>query len=448
MVNTSQNAGAQSSFTTQITQKVHVKRYDSLMERALERDNMIRALQRVEKNKGAAGIDGMTTKQLRPHIRENWNQIKQQLLESTYQPQPVRQHEIAKPDGGMRQLGIPTVLDRMIQQALLQVLTPIFEQEFLSQSYGFRPGRGTHQAVKQAQAYMQQGKRYVVDLDLEKFFDRVNHDILMSKLVKRIADERILCLIRRYLQAGIMLNGCCVASEEGTPQGGPLSPLLANVILHDLDAELQKRGLSFVRYADDITIYVVSKRAAERVLKSVTAFVEKRLKLRVNAEKSAAARPWNRKILGFTLGKTFKVDIWLAKKSLKRLKAKVRELTRGNKCQPMEERIEKLNTYLRGWLEYFKIARMKTIIHDLNEWIRRRLRMCLLRQWERQRTKVRMLMSLGMGRAWAFDIALSAKGPWRLSLTKQLHMVLGKAYWENVGLIDLEKKYNELQEVL
>ena len=301
-----------------------------LMVKILERNNLLEALKRVESNKGAAGVDGVSTRQLRVYVQQHWDTIKQQLLEGTYIPSPVRRVEIPKPEGGVRVLGIPTVLDRLIQQAILQVLTPIFDPTFSVHSYGFRPNKRGHDAVREAQRYIREGYGFVVDMDLEKFFDRVNHDILMSRIARKIKDKRVLKLIRAYLQAGIMSHGVCVRSEEGTPQGGPMSPLLANILLDDLDKELEKRGLRFCRYADDCNIYVKTKRAGERVKKSVTKYLEQNLKLKVNEEKSAVDYPWNRKFLGFSFTWEKKSRIRIAPKSLKRVKDKIRSMIKAN----------------------------------------------------------------------------------------------------------------------
>lgn len=420
-------------------------RYDHLMEQVVERNNLLQALHRVERNKGAAGVDGMTIKSLRSFLMNNWQRIRDALLNGTYQPLPVRRVEIPKPDGGIRLLGIPTVIDRLIQQALLQVLTPIFDPKFSPLSYGFRRGYSAHQAVKQAQNFIRQGLRFVVDMDLEKFFDRVNHDILMSKLSKRIEDKRILKLIRGYLQAGIMVNGVCVASEEGTPQGGPLSPLLANIMLDDLDKELMRRGHRFVRYADDCNIYVKSRRAGERVLQSVKHLVESRLKLKVNMEKSAVDRPWKRKFLGFSFTSNKEPRLRPAPKTVKRFKEKVRELTKRSRGQSLEKRIRDLNVYLQGWSGYFRIAETRSVFQTLDEWTRRRLRMCLLKQWKKPKTKKRNLVALGIPRDWAALISGSRKGYWRLSKSPQINKALGIAFWRAQGLKSLVERYDALR---
>jgi group II intron reverse transcriptase/maturase len=443
-VNTLGYARGLSMQSTQTNESIREVNHNNLMEQVLEKSNLEKAYQRVMRNKGAPGVDGVTVENLRPHLWDNWGRIKEELLNGTYKPQPVRRVEIPKPDGGMRLLGIPTVIDRLIQQALLQILTPVFDPTFSSFSYGFRPGRSAHQAVKQAQKYVQQGYRYVVDIDLEKFFDRVNHDILMSKVAKKIKDKRILRAIRRYLQSGVMINGCCMVTDEGTPQGGPLSPLLANIMLHELDQELTSRGHCFVRYADDCNIYVKSKRAGMRVLESVTKFVERRLKLKVNHGKSAADRPWNRKILGFSFTRVKAAVIRIAPKTRDKFQDKIRELTRRSRSQNLFDRIEKINTYLKGWIGYFYVAQTRSVFEDLDKWIRRRMRACLLKQWKKCQTKRRQLVSFGLSKEWASYISRSRKKYWRLSRTHQLNKVLGLAYWQAQGLISLVERYDKL----
>jgi len=415
------------------------------MEQVVERKNMSQALGRVERNKGAAGVDGVEVKDLRPYLREHWLRVREELLEGTYKPKPVRRVEIPKPDGGVRLLGIPTALDRLIQQAVLQVLTLIFDPGFSEHSYGFRPGRSAHQAVKKAQGYIRDGHRVVVDMDLEKFFDRVNHDILMARVARKVKDKRILKLIRAYLQADIMVNGCCVRAEEGTPQGGPLSPLLANIMLDDLDKELERRGHKFVRYADDANIYVRSQRAGERVLKSVKRLVESRLKLKVNAAKSAVDRPWRRKFLGFSFTTERDARIRVAPKTIERFKDKIRELTSRSRSQAMGKRIEALNTYLRGWVGYFRLADTPTVFERLEKWIRRRLRMCLLKQWKNPATKRRHLVALGIPERWATNISCSRKGYWCLANTPQVNKALDPAYWQAQELISLVGTYRQLR---
>ncbi|WP_207635912.1 group II intron reverse transcriptase/maturase [Desulforamulus hydrothermalis] len=415
------------------------------MERVVAKDNMFYALHRVESNKGAAGIDGMTIESLRPFLKDHWPEIREQLLNGTYRPKPVRRVEIPKPDGGIRLLGIPTVLDRLIQQALLQVLNDIFEPTFTPFSFGFRPNKRAHSAVKTARDYIKEGYRWVVDMDLEKFFDKVNHDILMSRVARRVQDKRVLLLIRRYLQAGVMVNGCCITTEEGTPQGGPLSPLLANIMLNELDWELWRRGHKFVRYADDCNIYVKSSRAGKRVMASVKRLVEERLKLKVNTQKSAVDRPWRRKFLGFSFTSGKEPKITVAPKTKRRFKDKIRELTSRSKSQPMSKRIEKINTYTIGWVGYYRLADTKTVFQAFDEWLRRRLRMCYLKQWKKPKTKKRKLVALGIPPEWASLISGSRKGYWRLSKTPQLNKALGLAFWREQGLRSLAERYNELR---
>ncbi len=419
-----------------------------LMERVVERENMKRALRRVEQNKGAAGIDGMEVKDLRPYLSDNWLRIKEELLKGTYKPKPVKRVNIPKPDAGIRNLGIPTVLDRLIQQALLQILSPIFDPTFSEGSFGFRPGRSAHQALRKAQRATEEGYGYVVDIDFKEFFDCVNHDVLMARVARRVRDKRILKLIGAYLRAGIMARGVLVATEEGTPQGGPLSPLLANILLDDLDKELEKRGHKFSRYADDVNIYVKSRRAGERVMESVKGLARRRLKLRVNEEKSAVDKPQRRKFLGFSFWfKEKKPVIRLASKTLKRFKAQVRRLTSRSWGVSIEQRLAVLNTYLRGWINYFKLIDTPSVLESLDQWIRRRLRMCLLKQWKKPRTRGRKLVSLGLPEEWARLIAGSRKGCWRLSKSPQMNKALGLAYWQNLGLVSLSDMYRNLRYV-
>lgn len=436
-------AGAPSSSPAQSAERPDRERYE-LMEQVVERQNMLKALRRVQQNKGAPGVDGMSVEMLTPFLKEHWQGIREELLNDAYKPRPVRRVEIPKPDGGVRLLGIPTVLDRLIQQALLQVLTPIFDPEFSEHSYGFRPGRSAHQAVKAAQKYIEEGYRYTVDIDLEKFFDRVNHDMLMARVARKVKDKRVLRLIRRYLQAGVMVNGVCIDTEEGTPQGGPLSPLLANIMLDDLDKELEKRGHRFARYADDCNIYVKTPRAGERVMASVREFVEKRLKLKVNEKKSKVDRPWKLKFLGLTFTWEKKPRIRIAPKALERFKERIRELTQRSKGISMERRLGELNTYLQGWIGYFRLADTKSVIEELDEWIRRRLRMCMLKQWKKPKTKYKNLVALGVNPEEARKLAGSRKGYWRLSDTPQVNQALGLAYWQNQGLLSLVNTYRLL----
>jgi RNA-directed DNA polymerase len=416
-----------------------------LMERILSRENLLSALKRVERNKGSHGVDEMPVQNLRKHILEHWESMKMELLEGTYEPQPVRRVEIPKPDGGVRLLGIPTVTDRLIQQAVAQVLTTLYEPTFSEHSYGFRPKRSAHGAIRKAKGYIQEGNRWVIDIDLEKFFDKVNHDRLIGTLSKRIEDKRLLKLIRNYLKSGIMINGIVTTSEEGTPQGGPLSPLLSNIVLDELDKELEERGHKFVRYADDCNIYVKSKKAGNRVMGSVTSFIEERLKLKVNLNKSAVDRPWKRKFLGFsfTLHKEPKVRI--AKESMKRMKSKIREITSRKKPYPMDYRIEKLNQYLMGWCGYFALADTPSVFRAFDSWIRRRLRMCMWKNWKKPSTKVRKLIGLGAPEDKAYEWGNSRKSYWRISKSPVLHRTLGNSYWSSQGLKSLLSRYETLR---
>lgn len=419
-----------------------------LLEQALSRDNLIAALKRVKANGGAPGIDGMTTGELEACLKTQWPGIKAALLAGTYQPQPVRRVEIPKPNGGVRLLGIPTVLDRFIQQAIAQVLTPIFDPTFSASSFGFRPGRKAHDAVRQIQSYAQAGYTWVVDLDLEKFFDRVNHDVLMARVARKVTDKRVLRLIRRYLQSGIMLNGVRVRSEEGTPQGGPLSPLLANILLDDLDKELERRGHRFARYADDCNIMVRSERGGQRVMQSITEYLEQYLRLKVNREKSAVDRPWKRKFLGFSFYRhKGQVRIRLASKTLERFKDRVRELTSRRKPLSMTSRVEELNQYLRGWLGYFALADTPSIMQGLDQWIRRRLRNCQWKQWKEPTARQRNLRRLGLPEEAINLVVGSRKGYWRITNTPQLDQAMGIAYWRNLGLFSLKRRYLELRRV-
>ncbi|WP_277997837.1 group II intron reverse transcriptase/maturase [Neomoorella glycerini] len=417
------------------------------MEQVVARENMLAALKRVERNGGAPGVDGIPTERLRDQIRAEWPRIREELLAGTYRPKPVRRVEIPKPGGGKRMLGIPTVMDRLIQQALLQVLTPIFEPQFSEASYGFRPGRKAHDAVKKARQYVEEGYEWAVDLDIEKYFDRVNHDILMARVARKVADKRVLTLIRRYLQAGVMVNGVVMETAEGTPQGGPLSPLLANILLDDLDKELEKRGHKFVRYADDCNIYVKSKRAGERVMASIRNFLQERLKLKINEQKSAVDRPWKLKFLGFSMykHKAGVILIRLAPQTIDRVKTKIREITARNKPLKMAERIERLNAYLGGWIGYFALADTPSIFKNLESWTRRRLRMCLWKQWKRVRTRYRELRALGLPEWVVHEFANARKGLWRMA-HGPMNRALGNAYWQSQGLMSLTERYSYLRQ--
>ena len=434
-------AGVPSSSPAQVAPSSREDQSD-LLEQMLESENLRRAYKRVVQNGGAPGVDSVTVAELQAYLKTHWEAVKSGLLSGTYKPNPVKRVEIPKPGGGVRRLGIPTVMDRLLQQALLQVMNPIFDADFSWYSYGFRPGKRAHDAVKQAQRYIQSGLRWVVDMDMEKFFDRVNHDILMAKVARKVKDKRVLKLIRAYLNAGVMEGGVCQKTEEGTPQGGPLSPLLANILLDDLDKELTKRGLRFVRYADDCNIFVASKRAGERVMESVIRFVEGKLKLKVNRDKSAVDRPWNRKFLGFSFLSNKQATIRLAPKTISRFKEKIRELTNRSRSMPMEERILKLNRYLMGWIGYFRIASAKGHCKRFDQWIRRRLRMCLWKQWKRVRTRIRELRALRVPEWACFVMANSRRGAWEMS--RNTNNALPTSYWEVKGLKSLLSRYLEL----
>ncbi len=418
-----------------------------LLNQILSRENMLLALKRVEKNKGSHGVDKMPVQNLRQHLVENWSPIREAILKGTYEPMPVRRVEIPKPDGGVRLLGIPTVTDRLIQQAIAQVLSKIYDPLFSEHSYGFRPNRSAHDAVRKAKGYIQEGYRWVVDMDLEKFFDKVNHDRLMSTLAKKIAERPLLKLIRRYLQAGVMINGVISSMEKGTPQGGPLSPLLSNIVLDELDKELESRGHRFVRYADDCNIYVKSKRAGERTLASIQRFIEGNLRLKVNEKKSAVDRPWKRKFLGFSFTSTKETKIRIARTSIQRMKEKVRNITSRKMPYPLEYRIQRLNQYLTGWCGYFALADTKTTFEWLDKWIRRRLRMCLWKNWKNPKTKIRNLMKLGVPKGKAYEWGNSRKGYWRISNSPILHKALGNTYWHSQGLKSLQFRYETLRHI-
>lgn len=417
-----------------------------LMERILSRENLLTALKRVERNKGSHGIDGMPVKDLRKHILEYWDEIVSALRTGTYVPSPVRRVEIPKPSGGVRLLGIPTVMDRFIQQAIAQVLSPIFDPGFSNSSFGFRPNKRAHDAVRKAKGFIREGYRWVVDIDLEKFFDRVNHDKLMGILAKKLNDRILLKLIHRYLKAGVLINGVVMDKDEGTPQGGPLSPLLSNIILDSLDKELEKRGHRFVRYADDCNIYVKTPKAGKRVMDSLTRFIEKELKLKVNREKSAVDRPWKRKFLGFSFTVHKEPKVRIANESTKRLKSKVKEITSRSKPYSMEQRIEMLNQYLIGWCGYFTLADTPSRFKEFDEWIRRRLRMCEWKQWKNPRTRVRKLIGLGVPTHKAYEWGNSRKKYWRIACSPILHKTLGNSYWSNQGLKSLYERYETLRQ--
>jgi RNA-directed DNA polymerase len=405
-----------------------------LMEEVCERENCKRALARIKANKGSAGVDRMTVRELPEHLKQQWPVIREQLLNGTYKPQPVKRVEIPKPDGGIRKLGIPTVLDRFIQQAVMQVLQGRWDRTFSENSYGFRPGRSAHQAVAQAQKYIAAGYRWVVDLDLEKFFDRVNHDRLMAKIAERVSDKRMLKLIRAFLTAGVMEEGLVNPVDEGTPQGGPLSPLLSNIVLDEFDRELERRGLRFARYADDSNIYVRSRRAGERVMESITRFITTKLKLKVNTLKSTVGRPWERKFLGFSFTANREPKRRIAPKAVTRFKAKVRELTSRTRGVSMERMAEELSRYLRGWIGYFGKCETPSVLEDLEKWFRRRLRSAIWKQWKRGTVRFAELRKRGVGKDLAAQTAGSAHGPWRLANSPALSIALPNAYFDSLGI--------------
>lgn len=407
---------------------------EQLMEEVCGRENCKQALKRVKANKGSAGVDGMTVQQLPEYLKQHWPAIREQLLSGTYKPQPVKRVEVPKPDGGVRKLGIPTVLDRFIQQAVMQVLQGRWDRTFSDHSYGFRPGRSAHQAVAAAQQYIAEGYRWCVDLDLEKFFDRVSHDKLMARIETRVSDRRMLKLIRTFLKAGAMESGLVSPVDEGTPQGGPLSPLLSNIVLDEFDRELERRGLRFARYADDCNVYVRSRRAGERVMASITRFITAKLKLKVNERKSAVARPWERKFLGFSFTAGQQPKRRIAPKAVGRFKERVRELTRRTRGVSTQRMAEDLSRYLRGWLGYFGKCETLSVLQSLEEWIRRRLRSAIWKQWKRGSVRFAELRKRGVNKDLAACTAGSAHGPWRLANSPGLHLALPNAYFDSLGI--------------
>lgn len=409
-----------------------------LMETIVSRENMMAAYHRVMANKGAAGIDRMTVAQLKPYLKEHWPRIREELLEGRYRPSAVRGVQIPKPGGGVRQLGIPTVMDRLIQQAMHQVLMPLFDPSFSDASYGFRPGRSAHDAVVAARAHMVDGRRFVVDIDLEKFFDRVNHDVLMARVARRVKDKRVRRLVRRYLQAGLMTGGLTTVRAEGTPQGGPLSPLLSNILLDDLDKELERRGHAFCRYADDCNIYVRSRRAGERVMASITRFLAERLRLKVNAAKSAVDRPWVRTFLGYTVTAHKQPRLRVAAKSMERLRDKLRAVLRHGRGRSLAHTIKDLTPILRGWMQYFRLAEVKGVFEDLDGWIRRKLRCLLWRQWKRPRTRMKRLMQRGLDRLRAWQSATNGHGPWWNAGASHMNDACRAGFFAQLGLPSLQ----------
>jgi group II intron reverse transcriptase/maturase len=410
----------------------------------LGRENMLKALRAVETNRGAGGIDGMEVGQLRGFLKEHWAGIKERLLTGSYEPQPVRRVDIPKPGGGTRMLGIPTVLDRLIQQAIHQILSPIWEGEFSEHSYGFRPGRSAAQAVRAAQGHVNAGKRWVVDLDLEKFFDRVNHDVLMARVARRVNDRRMLALIRGYLKSGILAGGVVEARTEGTPQGGPLSPLLSNILLDDLDRELERRGHRFCRYADDCNVYVGSRAAGERVMRTLTRFLKEHLRLSVNLTKSAVDRPWNRKFLGFSFTSQRVSRIKAAPQSVERFRDKLRQRFREGRGRDLRRFLEELQPQLRGWAGYFSIAETRGVFDELDQWIRRKLRCMEWRKWKRPRRRLQRLTALGLDRERAQSSAFNGRGPWWNAGASHMNVALPTAYFRKLGLVSLMEEVNWL----
>ncbi len=410
----------------------------TLMEEILRRENLLKALKRVQSNKGAPGIDGMTAEDLPGYLKEEWRRIREELLSATYEPKPVRVVEIPKPSGeGKRMLGILTVLDRMIEQAILQVIGPIFEPTFSDASYGFRPGRSAHQAVTQAREHIAAGHRFVVDLDLDKFFDRVNHDILMSRVARKIEDKRLLRLLRRLLTAGMMVGGVVSFRVTGTPQGSPLSPLLSNVLLDDLDRELEKRDHRFVRYADDVNVYVRSRKAGERVMGSMTQFLEQKLKLRVNRDKSAVDRPWKRKFLGYSFTMHKEPRLKPAPESVKRMKGRVGEIMRRGRGRNIHKVIEELNVYLRGWFGYYRLSQVKYVFELLDQWVRRHIRKLMWIRGKEMKTRRKKLLSLGISAHEAAIATGNGRGSWWNSMSPAMQGALGKALLARWGLLSL-----------
>jgi len=439
-------ASERSGRSARIEEDAHRDRED-LWQRMLSPANLMAALNRVEANRGAPGVDGMTTEQLRPWLREHWAQVREALDTGVFRPAPVRRVTIPKPGGGARMLGVPRVLDRLLQQAIAQVLVPVFDPGFSGSSFGFRPGRNAHQAVRVARRAIEDGHRWVVDLDLDRFFDRVGHDALMARVARKVDDRRVLRLIRRFLEAGIMDGGIVEASVEGTPQGSPLSPILSNVMLDDLDRELWRRGLRFARYADDIRIFVRSKRAASRVMASITKVIEERLHLVVNREKSKVVSASVMTMLGFGFYFTRggKVRIRAEPKAIVRLKMRLRELTSRRWSIAMDERITAINRYITGWMGYFRLADTPRVFRDLDEWLRRRMRQIRWKEWKRWSARYRNLKALGIADRQAREWAASSKGYWRIAGSAVLHRALPNSYWDDQGLKLLNPTWQRLR---
>jgi group II intron reverse transcriptase/maturase len=416
-----------------------------LMEKIVSRGNMMAAYSRVVSNKGAPGIDEMPVTDLKGYLRVEWSRIKEELLAGRYHPQPVKKVDIPKPGGGTRMLGIPTVLDRLIQQAVQQVLNPLFDPGFSESSYGFRPKRSAHQAVKAAQKHVASGLRWVVDIDLEKFFDRVHHDTLMSLVKRKVGDKQVLSLINSYLKAGILEGGLTTARVEGTPQGGPLSPLLSNILLDELDKELEGRGHSFCRYADDCNLYVATRISGERVMASITSYLSERLKLTVNQAKSAVDRPWKRSFLSYSMTWHRKPRLTVAKKAVSRLKANFKKIFRQGRGKRIQTTIKELVPKLRGWIIYFRYAEVKGVFDELDGWLRRKLRRILWKQWKRPYTRAKNLMRRGLSEATAWRSATNGRGPWWNAGAPHMNKAIPKSYFDKLGLVSLMNQHHRLQ---
>jgi group II intron reverse transcriptase/maturase len=416
-----------------------------LMERIVSRGNMMAAYSRVVSNKGAPGVDEMPVTALKGYLQEEWPRIKEELLTGTYHPQPVRKAEIPKPGGGTRMLGIPTVLDRLIQQAIHQVLSPLFDPVFSESSHGFRPGRSAHQAIKAARKYVESGLRWVVDIDLEKFFDRVHHDTLMSLVKRKVGDRLVLSLIGSYLKAGILEGGLTTARLEGTPQGGPLSPLLSNILLDELDKELERRGHKFCRYADDCNIYVATRTSGERVMASITGYLSERLKLTVNQAKSAVDRPWKRTFLSYSMTRHRKPRLTVAKKAVAKLKANLKTIFRRGRGKNIRTTVEEATPKVRGWLNYFRYSEEKGIFEELDGWLRRKLRRILWKQWKHPKTRAKNLMRRGLSEATAWRSATNGRGPWWNAGAAHMNKAVPKSYFDKLGLVSLVSQYHRLQ---
>ena len=430
------------SLTIEKQQDAENKYTNGLFERIIDRNNLNEAFKRVKANKGSHGVDGMKVDELLQYLKENGASLRQSLLEGNYKPNPVRRVEIPKPDGKKRPLGIPTAVDRVIQQAIAQVLSPIFEEKFSDNSYGFRPNRSAHQAILKCKKYMDEGYKWAVDIDLEKYFDTVNHDKLIGLVYKQVKDVRAISLIRKYLQAGVMDNGVFNTTQKGVPQGGNLSPLLSNVMLNELDKELEKRGLRFCRYADDCNIYLKTRKSAHRVMTSITRFIEEDLKLKVNIDKSKVDRPWKLKYLGFTFyPKKGGMGIRVHENSVKKLKAKLKEITGRSNAMNMGVRAIKLKQVIVGWINYFKLADMKSTLKTLDEWLRRRIRLCYWKQWKKIKTKHDNLKRLGVDNYKAWEYANTRKSYWRISNSPILATTLSNKYLREKGFITLTEKY-------